>query len=193
MNKKSGTAREACKLTDKNDQTYNDTQWGEGVTHTASGKGELCTAGWIHYYDSPLLAVLLNPIQGNFKHPHLWSAQVNKEIKSGDNLKFGTTSLTTIKRIPLPKLTTTQRIIFGIYCAMEVYHNEEFQCWGKHWIGGSDRSIAAAREAREAAREAAEAAEATWTTADAARAAAEAARVKIDFHALAEKALACQK
>ena len=53
-----------CKLTNENDQTYNKTQWGENITHKADGQGELCGTGWIHYYDSPLLAVLLNPIHG---------------------------------------------------------------------------------------------------------------------------------
>ena len=53
------------KLTDQNHQTRNNTKWGAGVTHTASGQGDLCTAGWLHAYTSPLLAVLLNPIHAN--------------------------------------------------------------------------------------------------------------------------------
>jgi len=46
-----------CKLTDEHNRTCNNTQWGENVTYTAPGTGDLCTGGWIHYYDSPLLAV----------------------------------------------------------------------------------------------------------------------------------------
>lgn len=162
-----------CKLTDENDQTYGDTVWGENVTHTASGYGGLCAEGWIHYYDDPLLAVLLNPIHANFKSPHLWGVEVNGRTKKDHGLKFGTTSLTTIKRIPLPKITLEQKVIFGILCAMEVYHEEEFQRWGEHWIDGSDRSAEAAKAVAEAARAAAEAA-------------------KIDLHALAQKALICE-
>lgn len=36
------------KLTDSHGRTYNDTQWGPGVTHEASGEGELCGPGWLH-------------------------------------------------------------------------------------------------------------------------------------------------
>ena len=30
-----------CRFTDKDAQTYGDCQWGEGVTHNTSGRGEL--------------------------------------------------------------------------------------------------------------------------------------------------------
>jgi hypothetical protein len=133
-----------CKLTNEYNKTYNDTQWGEGVTHVTSGECELCGSGWIHYYDSPLVAVLLNPIHAGFINPNLWSIMVNGEIKKGHDSKFGTTSLTTIERIPLPEINPTQKIIFGILCAFEVYHDEEFKAWGKRWIDGSDRSVKAA-------------------------------------------------
>ena len=133
-----------CKLTNEYNKTYNDTQWGEGVTHVTSGECELCGSGWIHYYDSPLVAVLLNPIHANFIYPHLWSIKINGEIKKGHDSKFGTTSLTTIERIPLPEINPTQKIIFGILCAFEVYHDEEFKAWGERWIDGTDRSVEAA-------------------------------------------------
>ena len=163
-----------CKLTNSRDLTYNDTKWGEGVTHTASGKGYLCSNGWIHYYDSPLLAVLLNPIHGNFSTPHLWEVKVSGKIKKDRGLKFGTTSLTTVKRIKLPKITIEQKIIFGILCSMAVYKDKKFCQWGKRWIDGTDRSRAAA-----------------WAAAEAtAKAAAKAAAwADIDLHSLALKAI----
>lgn len=52
----------AYKLTDENHQTRNETQWGENITHYTNGEGELCGPGWLHYYNDPLLAVLLNPV-----------------------------------------------------------------------------------------------------------------------------------
>jgi hypothetical protein len=120
--------KQPCKLTDKNDKTKNNTQWGEGVTHTTSGEGDLCTFGWIHYYDSPLLAVLLNPIHGDFQKPHLWKVKVDGRIKEDHGLKFGATSLTTLKRIELPEITTEQRVIFGILCAVEVSRSRHGLC-----------------------------------------------------------------
>ncbi len=173
-----------CKLTDSKDKTRNNTQWGENITHTTNGKGGLCTNGWIHYYDSPLLAVLLNPIHGNFKNPHLWKVKVGEKTKKDNGLKFGSVSVTTIYRIELPKISTEQRIIFGILCSMAVYKNKKFTQWGKHWIDGTDRSWAAAWAAAEAAEAAARAsarasaraaAKAAWAARASARAAAEAA------------------
>jgi hypothetical protein len=212
-----------CKLTNEYNKTYNDTQWGEGVTHVTSGECELCGSGWIHYYDSPLVAVLLNPIHANFIYPHLWSIKINGEIKKGHDSKFGTTSLTTIERIPLPEINPTQKIIFGILCAFEVYHDEEFKAWGERWIDGTDRSVEAAeavatRSAVAATRAARDAFSVEWSakvvreavavewaeraalTAErnvawnVAWAAAEAAKTaEIDFNAIAEKAITFRK
>ena len=50
------------KLTDSKGQTHGRTEWGPGITHQAPGVGELCTAGWLHAYPDPVLAVLMNPI-----------------------------------------------------------------------------------------------------------------------------------
>jgi len=67
------------KLTDQQGRTRpggaNETQWGEGVTHTAPGKGALCTEAYIHAYTHPLLAVLLNPIGGNYEDPLIWESE----------------------------------------------------------------------------------------------------------------------
>lgn len=59
------------KLTNQNGQTYNQTQWGENVSHSGTGQGELCGPGWIHAYTSPLLATLFNPIHAAFSNPQL--------------------------------------------------------------------------------------------------------------------------
>ena len=77
------------KLTDKFGQTKDNTQWGENVSHTATGDvTTLCSNGFIHYYTHPLLAVLLNPIHANFASPKLWEAEasgkiINEALKSG--------------------------------------------------------------------------------------------------------------
>ena len=76
------------KLTNAKDQTYGETQWGEGVEHTTDGFGDLCGPGWLHAYTDPLLAVLLNPLHAGFCTPHLWEAE--GEIGRNDNgLKVG--------------------------------------------------------------------------------------------------------
>ena len=130
------------KLTDQNAQTKNATQWGENVTHTAPGTGQLCSAGWLHAYTDPLLAVLLNPIHADFKHPRLWEALGDGARKDDHGLKIGFAKLTTIKELPLPGITMTQRIAFRILCALEFEKNPGWRKWAQAWLDGSDRSRA---------------------------------------------------
>ena len=170
------------KLTDVDGYTRNNTRWGKNVTHTTDGSGELCGPGWLHAYTDPLLAVLLNPIHCNYSSFRLWEAE--GEIGKNDmGLKVGTRSLTTIREIPIPKITIKQKIRFAIFCAMAVYNDTTWTDWAKQWLSGKGRSA-------DAAAGAAEAAEAEAETAAAARAAAEVAASKtLDFIAIAHKAV----
>lgn len=127
------------KLTDENFETYGHTKWGENVTHEGTGNGSLCGPGWIHAYTSPELAVLLNPMHANFKNPVLWEAEGNIDLND-QGLKVGSKKLTTIKIIPVPEITITQKIAFGILCALEVYQEDNFVTWAKNWLTGADRS-----------------------------------------------------
>lgn len=199
------------KLTDANDCTRNDTQWGEGVTHTAkSDRLRLCTDGWIHWYTDPVLAILMNPIHTDFYSPHMWEAEASGIVLL-EPLKGGSKTLTTIKQIPVPTITVAQRVAFGILCALEVYKNNGFKTWATQWLSGVDRSVDAAAFAAEDAAYAATYAAvyaATYATyaatyadaaatyadaaanaAHAAAYAANAANNAIDFAALAHKAL----
>lgn len=166
------------KLTDKNNQTQGGTTWGEGVTHTAMGKStQLCTNDVIHAYESPLLAVLLNPVHARFADPVLWEAEGDICARAGQ-LKCGTKSLTTLRRIELPVFTTEQRVRFAIACAW-IGASPDWCTWGSNWLTGKDRTAAAAaaKAAKAASREAAWAAEAAReVAAEAAAAAREAAR-----------------
>ena len=169
------------KLTDKEGYTRrgmrNETQWGEGVTHTAYGYGGLCTDGVIHAYEHPLLAAFMNPIQANLKDPQLWEAEGEIVAREGQ-LKCGVKTLTTLRKIDLPVISTEQRVEIAIRCALLVYKDPNFLQWAENWISGKDRSAeaAAAAEAAEAEAAAAKAAaRAAWAAAWEAEAAAEAA------------------
>jgi hypothetical protein len=155
--------KQLCKLTDKHGRTYNNTQWGPGVTHTASGEGGLCGPGWIHLYEHPLLAAFLNLIHAGFKEPILWSVKVAGKSKNDHGLKLGYTSVTTVRKIKLPQPTTTQRVAFGILCALELPQHGQFVKWATAWLDGKDRDRGSAKRlasgtARSAARSAAVAA-----------------------------------
>ena len=197
------------KLTDRDGQTWGGTQWGPGISHSGTGEGELCGPGWIHAYEHPLIAVLLNPIHANFQNPRLWEAEGEVGLRDGQ-IKCGCKTLTTIREIPLPAITTEMRVRFAILCAKEVCACLSWNAWADKWLSGEDRSWASADAAAWAARAAAAraaawaseaASEAAWTAAEAEAWASEASAAaawasaaamdvghRIDFFAIAEKA-----
>ena len=139
------------KLTDSTGKTLNDTQWGENVSHSATGAGtELCSNGFIHAYRSKWIAVFINPAHGYFKEPLLWEARGKVVLEDGD-LKCGCKTLTTIKQYPLPYLSIEERVKIGIYCALSTYKKESFVAWAKNWLNGTDRSYDSAYAAAYAA------------------------------------------
>ena len=141
------------KLTDSCGKTHNGTQWGPGISHSGTGEGGLCGPGWIHAYEHPLVAVLMNPIHADFKNPRLWEAEAEGEVGLRDGqLKCGCRTLTTIREIPLPAVTTEMRVRFAILCAKEVCASySAWNAWADKWLSGEDRTQAAAAEAARAA------------------------------------------
>ena len=137
---------ELWKLTDENARTFRSTQWGPGVTHEGMGVGDLCGPGWIHAYVDPLLALLLNPIHAAFQNPRLWRAEGRLPFRDDHGLKCGVFSLTTIEEVPLPVVTTEQRVRFGILCATQVYTEPSWRTWADRWLSGADRTIEEAEE-----------------------------------------------
>jgi hypothetical protein len=160
------------KLTDEKMQTYNNTQWELQEWKETSGKGELCSPGWLHYYSDPLLAAFLNPIHAKFAAPRLFQVEVAEDAKvlEDHGLKLGCTKMRLVQELQFPQVTMEQRVKFGILCALEVYDDAKFVQWAAKWLDGADRSKKAAAWAADAARAAA-----AWAADAAARADADAA------------------
>src|SRR5690606_18725048 len=93
------------KLTNKELRTYGGCQWVVGEKKTTSGKGGLCGPGWLHYYHSPELAVLLNPIHADISEPRLWEVSADGEHKDNCGLKGGCTQMTLVREVELPVVT----------------------------------------------------------------------------------------
>ena len=156
-----------CKLTNTDLTTHGGMLWGEGVTHEAagdSGQG-LCSDGWIHYYEDPLLASFMRTEYGYDGDVFAWECIPEGEVKRDGQLKSGCRRLTTIRKIPLPVITTEQRVEIAIRCALVVYHEPSFIRWAENWISGADRSEKSAEEWA-AARAAEWAARAKWAELD---------------------------
>jgi hypothetical protein len=175
------------KLTDSRGKTWDDTLWGPGVSHSGTGEGELCGSGWIHAYEHPLIAVLLNPIHADFKNPRLWEAEGEVVLRDGQ-LKCGCRTLTTVREIPLPKITTEMRVRFAILCAKEVCAYLAWNAWADNWNAWADRWLSGEDRTQAAAAAQAAAAEARAEVRVAA--AAQAARVAAAAAAAAERAAA---
>jgi hypothetical protein len=139
------------KLTDENMRTYNDFQWEIGKTYETNGRGDLCGPGWLHAYTDPLLAVLLNPIHADLKAPRLFRGE-GLVGKTDGGLKIGCSRMVLREELPLPQVTTEQRIKFAIYCALEVYKEPNFTRWAQGWLAAADAAARAAYTAAAAAR-----------------------------------------
>jgi hypothetical protein len=139
------------KLTDENDRSRGDCQWGEGITHEVEGDEGLCSDSWIHFYDDPYLAVIFNYIHASFPKFHLWEVQVDGEIKTDRGLKFGAHKVTTIKKIDPPDISNEQKIAFAILCAKEVFKGKQWNIWADKWLSGENRESSVAGIAADAA------------------------------------------
>ena len=180
------------KLTDQNIRTHKNYQWQLGRWERARGKSnqELCTDGWLHCYDSSLIAILHNPIHADYYKPRLWKVECKGKTKNDKGIKCGYRKMRLIKEIPVPVITTTQIVAYCILCAMEVSNDKKFLHWAKNWLSGKDRSQIAAEAAEAAAPYAEAAAEAAAASAAAVYAAVYAANAKkLNLKELAQKAM----
>ena len=140
------------KLTDSRMQTYGATQWVVGETKRTSGEGRLCGPGWLHWYDDPIVALLMNPVHAWFVTPRLFVAEWGGRRKDDSGLKSGSTALTLTQEVlPVPTVTPMQRVAFGILAALEVTKQASWREWAERWLSGEDRTIAAASAAERAA------------------------------------------
>ena len=144
------------KLTDQDGYTRrgknNELLWGPGVKHTATGprkktnNPQLCTDSFIHCYENPLIAVIMNPAHANIENPLLWEGK-GFISKRDSQLKAGCFSFTTIRQIPLPKISNEQKVHFAIYCAKQVTTNKQWLDWAEKWLNREDRTYITAHAA----------------------------------------------
>ena len=128
------------KLTNEQDQTYNGFQWGSGVELVKLG-GNACSEQVVHAYIDPILAVMVNPIHGNYSDPHLWECE--GDMPETDGLKVWGTRCKTIRQIDLPVISVEQKVKFGILCAAQFSQSLDWLQWARNWWSGVDRTRAA--------------------------------------------------
>ena len=94
-------------------QTYGGFQWKLGEWKSTPGKGELCTAGWIHCYDGLELALLMNHIHANFQNPLAFEIETRGRTLNDHGRKRGVESARLIRRLSRPKITREMRFGFA--------------------------------------------------------------------------------
>jgi hypothetical protein len=160
----------AIKLTNENMQTHGGYQFTLGETHKIEGRIKLCENGFHCYPQSVALALFMNPKHGNFRKPRAFLAEVGGDCDLSPT-KWAYAEMTLIEELKIPKVTTTQRVAFGILCALEAYKEPNYVTWANNWLSGVDRT----NETANAAAYAAYIADAAYIAAYAANAAAYAA------------------
>ena len=162
------------KITDEKNCSKNATQWGVGITHELPpcNDPKLCTNKVIHAYRTAEQVAFMYLAHVSYSEPHLWKAE--GDIVVDDGTKVGVFRLTTLIEIPMPVITTEQRIEIAIRCAKLVCTDERWNNWADKWLDGTDRSNNAAHAAAYVAAHAA-----AYATYDAAYAAAKAITIKL--------------
>lgn len=126
------------KLTRKDCTTYNGYAYTPGVWHVAPGKGNLCSDGWLHAYEHPLLALLHNPIHAALPETDmlLWEASGDGVVLKDGQMKLGVERLRLDKQLEITHPTLEQRVAYGILAVVIVCNDPQWRQWAKDWLGG---------------------------------------------------------
>ena len=152
--------------------TSKEMDWSDCAWKEATGfSSKLCSSGVIHSYESLEIALFMNPSHANIVKPRLLEVEC-ENLLAKDGTKAGYKRMRKIREIcSFKEPTITQRIAFGILCALQVYTEPGFCLWAKAWLLGKNRGWKAASDAAYAAYAADAAAYAAATAAYAADAA----------------------
>jgi len=138
------------KLTDQQLRTYQDFQWEVGKWVKAPGPPNqpLCTNSWIHCYDSPEIAVYMNPLHADIDEPKCWRVEVRGPSLDDHGLKCGYREVRLLHEVPVPHINTEQRVEIAIRLVWPLSETRpKWQKWAADWLTGRDRTTVAAKKA----------------------------------------------
>ena len=121
-------------------------RWEVGQTYAASDYArQLHNRNFFSFYDSPLLAMLHNPIHADISRPRLFEASVWGEEQRDGQMRCEWTNAKLMKELAVPRITPIQYVAYGILCSLEIYKDKGYVKWARDWLSGKDRSIVGAR------------------------------------------------
>ena len=118
--------------------TSKEMDWSDNCWKNAIEVGGLCSSGVLHAYDSPEVALFMNPIHARIAEPRLLEVECDKFVVS-DLTKVGYKKMRRIKELFVRKPSVIQTIVFSILCAKQVYLNLDFVIWANSWLSGENR------------------------------------------------------
>lgn len=128
------------KLTDENMQTYNGFAWKLGEWEAIQKEnqgGELCTAGWFHCYDDPVLAILLNPVHARIEHVRLFRCETAGRARY-EQLKYGFTDMCLVREIAVPVLKDADLVEVRSKLLQELYFSKSMPELGLRRVRAGD-------------------------------------------------------
>ena len=130
-----------CKWVSENMTTRNNTHWEIGVPNECSGQNyiQLCQEGVFHYNHHPLLAVMFKYSHGCDNYTKLYEIKPQGVIVEGWD-KSGSTILTLIKELEIPKINRFHKAAFAILCSLSFCKDQIYIDWANNWLNGKDRS-----------------------------------------------------
>lgn len=122
-------------VTDQNNTTWRNIQWGENVSHSEENPN-------YHFvvYNSTLVASYLYPCYELIENPKLWNAIGENPENTLETFRSKFSKLTTINECSIELPTNEQRINFGILCAVNVVQYPPFLDWAFKYLKGEDET-----------------------------------------------------
>lgn len=130
-------------ITDENNKSWRETQWGENVSHTEDNPN-------YHFpvFQDILVASYMYPAYDFFEKPKIWEATTNTD-PTEISFRSKYPQLTTIKEVQFVNPTIEQRITFALLCSLNLILNPTFREWALNYLKGIDQTKETAHKVSE--------------------------------------------
>ena len=130
-----------CKWVGNDMTTRNNTKWEINVPKEIPSNDLSYEDGF--FYEHPLLAVMFKSFHQCENYSRLYEVKPEGEVTKNFD-KYKATNLTLVKELEIPKVSSNQKVAFGILCAKKVYDEPNFINWANDWLNAKDRSAKSA-------------------------------------------------
>lgn len=118
--------------------------------------GEIVSRNIWECADSPLLAVIINPLHAECVRPRLFELRGVFDDQKID--------LRRIREVAVPGVSPEQKLAFSMYCIRSLAPDHAFAAWAERWLSNIDRSVIGAQLTRRELIQSAESTDKTLVT-----------------------------